>query len=97
MQNGVCVAVNFMMRFELIYETQFFGLDHGCRVNAAKVADCKAARPHSELGYHAHEANAAQIAGSGEVFRETDAVRRAPIAPLAQAGDPHPPDPVSAG
>ena len=54
-------------------------------------------RPHSALGYQTPEACAAQLAATGDRLHETEAFRRSPIAPSAQAGNCQPPALVSAG
>ena len=97
MQNGICEAFNSKMRDELLNETLFFGLDHARSVVAAWVADYNAARPHSALGYQTPAAYAAQLTAMGDRLHETEALRRSPIAPSAQAGNCHPPALVSAG
>jgi putative transposase len=85
------------MRDELLNETLFFGLDHARSVIAAWVGDYNAARPHSALGYQTPAAYAAQLAAMGDQLHETDAFRRSPIAPSAQAGNCHASALVSAG
>jgi putative transposase len=85
------------MRDELLNETLFFGLDHARSVVAEWVADYNAARPHSALGYQTPAGFAAQLTAMGDRLHETDAFRRSPIAPSAQAGNCHPPALVSAG
>ena len=97
MQNGICEAFNSKMRDELLNETLFFSLDHARRVVAEWVADYNAARPHSALGYQTPAAFAAQLAAMGDRLNETEAFRRSPIAPSAQADKWHTPAPVSAG
>ncbi|MFZ2864653.1 MAG: IS3 family transposase [Ignavibacteriaceae bacterium] len=97
MQNGICEAFNSKMRDELLNETLFFGLDHARTVIDAWVADYNANRPHSALGYQTPAAYAAQLAATGDRLHETEAFRRSPIAPSAQAGNCHPPALVSAG
>ncbi len=97
MQNGICEAFNSKMRDELLNETLFFGLDHARSVIAAWVDDYNATRPHSALGYQTPAAYAAQRAATGDRLHETEAFRRSPIAPAAQAGNCHPPALVSAG
>jgi putative transposase len=97
MQNGICEAFNSKMRDELLNETLFFGLDHARSVIAAWVTDYNANRPHSALGYQTPAAYAAQLAAMGDRLHETEAFRRSPIAPSAQAGNCHPPALVSAG
>ncbi len=97
MQNGICEAFNSKMRDELLNETLFFGLDHARSVIAAWVTDYNANRPHSALGYQTPAAYAAQLAATGDRLHETEAFRRSPIAPSAQAGNCHPPALVSAG
>jgi putative transposase len=97
MQNGICEAFNSKMRDELLNETPFFGLDHAREVVARWVADCNATRPHSALGYLTPAAFAAQLTAMGDRLHETDAFRRSPIAPSAQAGNCHSPAPVSVG
>ena len=85
------------MRDELLSETLFFGLDHARSVVAASVIDFDAARPHSALDYQTPAAYFAQLAATGDRLHETEAFRRSPIAPSAQAGNCHPPALVSAG
>jgi putative transposase len=97
MQNGICEAFNSKMRDELLNETLFFSLDHARSVIAAWVADYNAERPHSALGYQTPAAYAAQLAAMGDRLHETEAFRRSPIAPSAQASNCHPPALVSAG
>ena len=97
MQNGICEAFNSKMRDELLNETLFFGLDHARNVIDAWVADYNANRPHSALGYQTPAAYAAQLAAMGDRLHETEAFRRSPIAPAAQAGNCHPSALVSAG
>jgi putative transposase len=97
MQNGICEAFNSKMRDELLNETLFFGLDQARSVIAAWVADYNADRPHSALGYQTPAAYAAQLAAMGDRLHETEAFRRSPIAPSAQAGNSHPPALVPVG
>ena len=97
MQNGICEAFNSKMRDELLNETLFFGLDHAREVVGRWVTDYNAARPHSALGYLTPAAFAAQLTAMGYRLNETDAFRRSPIAPSAQAGNCHPPALVSTG
>jgi len=97
MQNGICEAFNSKMRDELLNETLFFGIDHAREVVGRWVADYNAARPHSALGSLTPAAFAAQLTAMGDRLHETDAFRRSPIAPSAQAGNCHPPALVSHG
>ena len=97
MQNGFCEAFNSKMRDELLNETLFFGLEHARSVVAEWVADYNAGRPHSALGYQTPAAFAAQLTAMGDRLHETDAFRRSPIDPAAQAGNFHPPALVSDG
>jgi hypothetical protein len=85
------------MRDELLNETLFFGLEHARSVVAAWVADYNANRPHSALGYQTPAAYAAQLAAMGDQLHDTEAFRRSPIAPSAQAGNCQSPALVSAG
>ena len=84
MQNGICEAFNGRMRDELLNETLFFGLDHARTATARWVADYNQHRPHSALGYATPAAYAAQLTAMGDRLRETEALRRSPIAPSAQ-------------
>ena len=97
MQNGICEAFNSKMRDELLNETLFFGLDHARSVVGRWVADYNAARPHSALSYLTPSDFAAQLTATGDRLHETEAFRRSPIAPSAQAGNCHLPALVSAG
>jgi putative transposase len=85
------------MRDELLNETLFFGLDQARSVIAAWVTDYNANRSHSALDYQTPAAYAAQLTATGDRLHETEAFRRSPIAPSAQAGNCHPPALVSAG
>ena len=85
------------MRDELLNETLFFGLEHARSVVAEWVADDNAGRPPSALRYQTPAAFAAQLTAMGDRLHETDAFRRSPIDPAAQAGNFHPPALVSDG
>ena len=86
MQNGVCEAFNARMRDELLNETLFFSLSHARAATARWVADDNCHRPHSALGYATPVAFAAQFAATGDQLRETETLRRSPVAPSAQEG-----------
>jgi putative transposase len=85
------------MRDELLNETWFFGLDHARAAVARRAIDCNQARPHSALAYQTPAAVAAQLAAMGGRLHKTDAFRRMPIAPSAQAGNSQPPTLALAG
>jgi putative transposase len=84
MQNGICEAFNARMRDELLNETLFFSLEHARAATARWVADYNQRRPHSALGYATPAAYATQLTAMGDRLRETQALRRSPIAPSAQ-------------
>lgn len=86
MQNGICEAFNARMRDELLNETLFFSLGHARAAAARWVADYNHSRPHSALGYETPAAYAAQLTAMGDRLRDTEALRRSPIAPPAPAG-----------
>ena len=96
-QNGICEAFNGRMRDELLNETLFFSLGHARAAVARWVTDYNHHRPHSAIGYATPAAFAAQLAAMGDRLHETEAFRRSPIAPTAQAGNCHPSALVSAG
>ena len=97
MQNGICEAFNGRMRDELLNETLFFGLGHARVATARWVADYNQHRPHSALGYATPAAYAAQLTAMGDRLRETEALRRSPIAPSAQTRQFDRRTPTSAG
>jgi putative transposase len=97
MQNGICEAFNGRMRDELLNETLFFGLGHARVAIARWVADYNQHRPHSALGYATPAAYAAQLTAMGDRLRETEALRRSPIAPSAQTRHFERGTPASAG
>ena len=86
MQNGICEAFNARMRDELLNETLFFSLGHARAAAARWVADYNHSRPHSALGYATPADYPAQLIATGDRLRETEALRRSPIAPPAPAG-----------
>lgn len=89
MQNGICEAFNSKMGDELLNETLFFSLNHARSTVAGWVADINATRPHSALGYQTPAAFATKLAAKGDRLRETETLRRPPIAPSAQADNCH--------
>ena len=97
MQNGICEAFNGRMRDELLNETLFFNLSHARAAAARWVADYNKHRPHSALGYATPAAYAAQLTAMGDRLRETEALRRSPIAPSAQPRQFDHRTPASAG
>jgi putative transposase len=97
MQNGICEAFNGRMRDELLAETLFSGLGHARVATARRVADYNQNRPHSALGYATPAAYAAHLTAMGDRLRETEALRRSPIAPSAQPRHLDRRTPASAG
>jgi putative transposase len=97
MQNGICEAFNGRMRDELLNETLFFSLSHARAAAARWVADYNHHRPHSALGYTTPAAYAAQLTAMGDRLRETEALRRSPVAPSAQSRQLNHRTPASAG
>ncbi len=96
MQNGVCEAFNGRMRDELLNETLFFTLGHARAATARWITDHNQHRPHSALRCATPAAYAAQLTAMDDRLRETEALRRPPIAPSAQPRqfDRRTPDPA---
>jgi putative transposase len=83
---GIVESFNGRMRDELLNETLFFDLDDARAKIAAWVADFNTARPHSALGYLTPAAYAANFTATGDRLRNTDQLRRSPVAPPAPQG-----------
>ncbi len=97
MQNGFCEAFNARMRDELLNETLFFSLGHARAAMARWVADYNHSRPHSALGYATPAAFAAQLTATGDRLRETETLRRSPVATPAREGQSNRRAPASGG
>ena len=83
MQNGVCEAYNGRMRDELLNETIFCDLDHARAVLARWIGSYNQQRPHSVLGHMTPAAYAATFTATDNRLRNTDQLRRSPVAPSA--------------
>jgi putative transposase len=86
MQNGFCESFNGRMRDELLNETLFFGLDHARTKIAHWADDYNQRRPHSALGYQSPAVFAANLTATGDQLRNSDQLRRSPVAPPAPHG-----------
>lgn len=96
-QNGICEAFNARMRDELLNETLFFSLDAARQHLARWVADYNHRRPHSAIGYQTPAAYATRLTATSGRLRETEALRKPPVAPSAPGRQSEAPAPVSAG
>lgn len=97
MQNGFIESFNGRMRDELLNETLFFDLDQARRKIAAWAADYNLQRPHSSLGYLTPVAFAANLTATGDQLRNSDQLRRSPIATPARLGAKHAEALIAAG
>jgi transposase InsO family protein len=86
MQNGFCESFNGRMRDELLNESLFRSLDHARQKLRDWVADYNTARPHSSLGYKTPAAYAAHLIATGDRLRNSDQLRRSPVAQPAPKG-----------
>ena len=86
MQNGFIESFNGRMRDELLNETLFVDLDQARRKIAAWAADYNLQRPHSSLGYLTPVAFAANLTATDDQLRNSDQLRRSPIATPARLG-----------
>ena len=84
MQNGFCGAFNGRMRDELLNETLFFGLDHA-RTAIGPGSPTTTSRGRTPRSATRHRRpTPANYTAIGDRLRETQALRRSPIAPSAQ-------------
>lgn len=84
MQNGNCEAFDDRMRDELLNETLFLGIGHAREAVTRWTHTCDTERPHSALGDKIPAVFAVQLTAMGDQLRAAEALRRSPIAPLAQ-------------
>lgn len=89
MQNGFVESSNGRMRDELLNETLFRDLDHARLAIGVWVADYNLQRPHSSLGYLTPAAFAANLTATGDQLRNSDQLRRSPVANPAPRGAKH--------
>jgi putative transposase len=97
MQNGICEAFNGRMRDELLNETIFYDLDHARAVLARWAASYNQQRPHSSLGYLTPAAYAAKLIATDDRLRNSDQLRRSPVAYPALLRQSQPPALASTG
>ena len=83
MQNGICEAFNGRMRDEFLNETIYCDLDHARCALARWTARYNQQRPHSALGYLTPAAFAGTLTATGDRLRNSDQIRRSPVAPDA--------------
>jgi transposase InsO family protein len=85
-QNAFVESFNGRMRDELLNETLFFDLTDARSKVAAWVGDYNAVRPHSSIKYQTPAAYAATFTATGDRLRNSDQLRRSPVAPPAPIG-----------
>lgn len=80
MQNGFAENFNDRMRDELLHEALFFYLDDARTKLAAWVAHYNGERPHSSLHHLTPAAYAATLTATAARLRNSDQLRRSPVA-----------------